>query len=235
MRRAMPFLVSIVLASCGGSTTSSSGSPDGGVLASSDKDKCELYLTCLNLAEEGAYAGALALYGDTSACWQNSTTSANCASACVTAYAQIAAECSCTNQTSCTLCKSADAVHDSGSGYNYTAVASAGATLGVEDLEVGQNVDGSINISFDAFHSPSTNILAEVEITDAPMTCGGVSMLTWSHTGVVDYTCPDAQTGSGTLTADGSGTLMLTFTVDTTCMGTPMDTNVTGTFTLTPQ
>jgi hypothetical protein len=66
---------------------------DGGALGS--KAECELYLSCLAVATPQAYAGALQLYGDSSPCWENAETSANCANACTAAYDTIANQCSC--------------------------------------------------------------------------------------------------------------------------------------------
>jgi hypothetical protein len=76
-----------------------SSSSDAGALGS--KPECERYLSCLAVATPQAYAGALQLYGDSSPCWENAQTAANCANACLDAYNTIASQCQCSG-TTCT-------------------------------------------------------------------------------------------------------------------------------------
>jgi hypothetical protein len=239
--RAPIVLLSLLAMSCGGSGSSSKddgGSGDGGVVATTDKSKCELYLTCLNLAAQSAYPAALALYGDSSACWQNSTTSANCASACVTAYDMIDTQCNCTSPTSCALCNSASLKNTSVYGTDYTATASAGSCLTVDassNVSIYSNADGTINVRFDAdrMNEGENEGLGDIDIESAPITCDGVANLTWSSTGTA--CASEMLTGTGALTVDGSGMVSLTFSVNTTCSSGTIDPNpCTGTFTLSP-
>jgi hypothetical protein len=231
----------------GGSTNSSTvdagasnSSPDGSPLASSDKDKCALYLTCLNVADQAAYANQLALYGDSSACWKDSTTSANCASACVSAYAQIAPECSCTSATSCTPCASAK-LPISTTLYSATATTITGSCpKDLGEVFVSRNADGKVVFGTPAF--PVGPFYAEVN-TLSPMTCDGVSTLSWSGGTTSDTHCAANLALSGTLTTDGSGPLSLTFSIsvtsietsDASCHSMPVGSSCTGTFTLTPK
>ena len=252
-RSYVALIVSIALAGCsavGSSNSSPDGgtsnsSPDGGSisdggspLASADKDTCGRYLTCLNLAGQAAYASELAVYGDSSACWQNSTTSANCASACVSAYDHIQSECNCTSPSSCTLCAIAKLPVST---TLYKATATAGSCLrSVGEVFVSRNGDGKVDFGTSEF--PVGPFFVEVN-TVASMTCDGASTLSWSGKTTSDTQCGANLTASGTLTMDGSGALSLDLSVGVTsittpgpsCESMPAGSSCAGTFTLTPQ
>jgi hypothetical protein len=95
---------------CGGSTEKSDGGTeksDGGTVPKSDggagnvSEACKKYLSCLLATEPGTYAPALALYGESAACWDTPEQAANCTKACTSEFAKISSGCSC-NGSDCT-------------------------------------------------------------------------------------------------------------------------------------
>lgn len=70
--------------------------PDG---PAADRPECTRYLSCLLAIAPQSYAAALVLYGEKAVCWDTAQQSANCETACLTAFERIADNCICSAQT----------------------------------------------------------------------------------------------------------------------------------------
>jgi hypothetical protein len=138
-------------------------------------DSCPRYLSCLLATEPEAYAAAIQLYGEGSACWKSSAQSSGCEQACEASFARIESLCTCSG-TSCSECK----LPSTGS---YHAMKTSAATCGQDitielaSFEIDDARMGSLEIQY---VDPA---FGYNEITlEGPMQCGGSSTLTGTKT-----------------------------------------------------
>jgi hypothetical protein len=173
---------------------------------------CDTYLSCVLAESPQAYAAALQLYGQNSACWANSTQSANCEKACQGAYAEVSYLCECTG-TQCQACSfpAANTWYsvpdvDAGPDPGEVVLCSGYALLGGSNLmlEYEPLESRSASIDLPVTYGPGETIgdLPEVTLTGS-FGCGGPWVATGTSTSpnqtwTATFTPTDSDSDGGT-------------------------------------
>lgn len=186
------------------SPTEPDKTPDAGGAATGPRAACDKYLSCLLAVTPTAYAPAVQLYGEDSACWATSAQSAGCEKSCEAAFDDIAKECTCTG-TTCTSCE-----------FPYGSYQSSGPGAGTCNLQpwdvsvTKSGGDPTLRVRFDQYDS-----------VEVPLACGTPSTFSREIEGVC------TETWEGEVSSTTSKDIVIEGTRKRTCPG---DTPTTCTF-----